>query len=128
MTHERSATKLDVKIGQRIRARRLEIGMSQEKLAELLGLTFQQVQKYEKGVNRVAASRLWDISAALKLSVAAFFPAGGRGVDGESGADAISATPEGARLLNLFSAIRSRKVRVRVVDLVEAMVNEGAKA
>ena len=70
MNDERAANAIDRKIGQRVRSRRLEIGMSQERLAELLGITFQQVQKYEKGVNRIAASRLFDISAALQQPVA----------------------------------------------------------
>lgn len=73
MISERSATANDRRIGARVRARRLEIGMSQERLAELLGVTFQQVQKYEKGVNRIAASRLFDIAAALNLPVGAFY-------------------------------------------------------
>lgn len=73
MTEERAANAVDRKIGQKVRSRRLEIGMSQEKLAELIGVTFQQVQKYEKGVNRIAASRLFDISLALDLPVSRFF-------------------------------------------------------
>lgn len=73
MSGERQPLALDKRIGARVRARRLEIAMSQERLAELLGVTFQQVQKYEKGVNRIAASRLFDISTALDLPVAAFF-------------------------------------------------------
>ncbi len=73
MNDERAANAIDRKIGQRVRSRRLEIGMSQERLAELLGVTFQQVQKYEKGVNRIAASRLFDIAAALDLPAARFF-------------------------------------------------------
>ena len=70
----REANSLDRKIGAKVRERRRDIGMSQEKLAELLGVTFQQVQKYEKGKNRIAASRLWDIARALLLPVARFFP------------------------------------------------------
>ena len=73
MNDERAANAVDRKLGQRVRSRRLEIGMSQERLAELLGVTFQQVQKYEKGVNRIAASRLFDISAALDVPVGRFF-------------------------------------------------------
>jgi transcriptional regulator with XRE-family HTH domain len=61
MNNERTAKSLDLKLGQRVRTRRLALGLSQERLAELLGVTFQQVQKYEKGVNRMAASRLHDI-------------------------------------------------------------------
>ncbi|MEZ5996454.1 MAG: helix-turn-helix transcriptional regulator [Hyphomonadaceae bacterium] len=73
MVDNRTTNAVDVWIGQRIRARRLDIGMGQERLAELLGVTFQQVQKYEKGRNRVAASRLFDIAAALDVEVAYFF-------------------------------------------------------
>lgn len=70
----RSATAIDRGIGERIRARRLEIGMSQEKLADAIGVTFQQVQKYEKGVNRVAASTLFAIAQALGAKLVSFFP------------------------------------------------------
>lgn len=73
MTDERSTTDIDKRLGQRLRNRRLEIGMSQERLAELLGVTFQQVQKYEKGVNRMAASRLFHASAAVDMPIAQFF-------------------------------------------------------
>lgn len=74
MTTNRSPTRVDAGIGRRVRARRLEVGMSQERLAELLGVTFQQVQKMEKGVNRIAASRLWDIAVSLEVPVAFFYP------------------------------------------------------
>lgn len=70
----RIVTDIDVQIGKRIRAKRLSKGMSQEKLADLLGVTFQQVQKYEKGVNRVAASRLIYIGRALEVSPASLLP------------------------------------------------------
>src|SRR5215468_7883439 len=73
MNDERAANAVDRRLGQRVRTRRLEIGMSQERLAEILGVTFQQVQKYEKGVNRIAASRLFDISSALDMPIARFF-------------------------------------------------------
>lgn len=133
MNDERAANAIDRKLGQRVRTRRLEISMSQERLAELLGVTFQQVQKYEKGVNRIAASRLYDIAAALELPVARFFEgiAGGRvsGV-GESTKDYIDdalATPEGNQLMALFASIKSQKVRRRVVELVKALTEEGAE-
>ena len=64
---------IDVHVGNRIRLRRTLLGMSQEKLANLLGLTFQQVQKYEKGMNRVGASRLWDISKVLETPIGFFY-------------------------------------------------------
>lgn len=70
---QRKADKVDLHVGKRTRKRRLEIGMSQERLAEILGITFQQVQKYEKGVNRIAASRLWYLANALDVPVGYFF-------------------------------------------------------
>lgn len=131
MNDERAANAIDRKLGQRVRTRRLEIGMSQERLAELLGVTFQQVQKYEKGVNRIAASRLFDISAALDMPVSRFF----EGLTGRSSASGVAesgseyiddalATPEGTQLLALFASIKSVKVRRRVIELVRALVEE----
>ena len=64
---------IDVHVGNRIRLRRTILGLSQEKLASLLGLTFQQVQKYERGTNRVGASRLWDISCILSVPISFFY-------------------------------------------------------
>jgi transcriptional regulator with XRE-family HTH domain len=132
MNDERSANVIDRKIGQRVRSRRLEIGMSQEKLAELLGVTFQQVQKYEKGVNRIAASRLHDISSALDMPVARFFEGLGVGRFGvsdaaEDGIDDALATPEGAQLIALFASIKNPKVRRRVVELVRALAEEAGE-
>ncbi len=128
MNDERAANAVDRKLGQRVRSRRLEIGMSQERLAELLGVTFQQVQKYEKGVNRIAASRLYDIATSLEMPVARFF----EGITGKAGVaessrdyiDDALATPEGAQLMTLFASIRSQKVRRRVVELVKALTEE----
>jgi transcriptional regulator with XRE-family HTH domain len=74
MTHEsRQATRVDIWVGARLRQRRLELAMSQEELADILGITFQQVQKYEKGANRIAASRLFDLAAALDMPIEYFF-------------------------------------------------------
>jgi len=132
MNDERAANAIDRKIGQRVRTRRLEIGMSQEKLADLLGVTFQQVQKYEKGVNRIAASRLYDIAAALEMPAARFFEnlSGRVGVaEGRQDfVDDVMATPEGAQLMSLFSSIKSLKVRRRVVELVKALAEEAAES
>tara|TARA_R110000787_G_scaffold11003_10_gene36796 strand:+ start:7742 stop:8116 length:375 start_codon:yes stop_codon:yes gene_type:complete len=65
--------KVDVHVGQRIRQRRWLVGMTQQKLAEMVGIKFQQIQKYETGANRVSASRLWEIADALDIDVAHFF-------------------------------------------------------
>lgn len=134
MNDERSANAVDKRIGQRVRSRRLEISMSQERLAELLGVTFQQVQKYEKGVNRIAASRLFDIAASLDMPVARFFEgltsarAGGVAESRKDFAEDVLATPEGAQLMTLFASIENLKVRRRVVDLVRALAEQAAEA
>jgi transcriptional regulator with XRE-family HTH domain len=133
MNDERSANIIDRRLGQRLRARRLEIGLSQEKLADILGLTFQQVQKYEKGVNRIAASRLFDIAQALDVRIEFFFDglraatAGGVAEEGPNGLvfDTL-ATPEGLQLMTLFGSIRNPRVRRRVVELVRVLAEEAA--
>lgn len=84
------AHKVDVHVGKRIRQRRWLTGMTQQKLAELVGIKFQQIQKYETGANRVSASRLWDIADALDVQVSFFFE--GLEVDlpeGEQSGDAV---------------------------------------
>lgn len=134
MNDERAANAVDRRIGQRVRTRRLEINMSQEKLAELLGVTFQQVQKYEKGVNRIAASRLFDISSALEMPVSRFYEgltparAGGVAEPRAEYVEDVLATPEGAQLMSLFASIPNLKVRRRVIDLVRALADEAAGA
>lgn len=128
MGDERSANALDKRLGERVRARRLEIGMSQERLAELLGVTFQQVQKYEKGMNRIAASRLYDIAEALELPIERFF----EGLKGRLNKpskhgrtlDNALATPEAVDLVLTFAAIPTVRVRRRVLQLVKTMAAE----
>ena len=128
MNDERAAKVIDKKVGQRVRSRRLEIGMSQERLAETLGVTFQQVQKYEKGVNRIAVSRLWDISVALELPVGRFFEglATARGVaePRQEFVDDALATPEGSQLMAMFGSIKSPKLRRKVLDLVRTLTED----
>jgi transcriptional regulator with XRE-family HTH domain len=124
---ERGANFVDHGIGLRIRTRRLEIGVSQETLAEMLGITFQQVQKYEKGVNRVAASRLFELAAVLDVPVSYFFQ-GLTTQNTSAVAEAeqpylhdILATPEGAQLMTLFGKIESPKLRRRIIELVRVL-------
>jgi transcriptional regulator with XRE-family HTH domain len=85
----RAATAVDLRIGALIRARRLELGMSQTVLAEAVGVTFQQIQKYEKGINRVSASTLMDVATALDARVSDLLPAASDGeADGRAADDA----------------------------------------
>src|SRR3954452_5745259 len=81
---------VDRHVGLRIRMRRKEMGVSQERLAEALGITFQQVQKYERGANRVSASKLWDIAGALRTPVSYFY-------DGLGDQDAVAAQRDAAQ-------------------------------
>lgn len=121
---------IDVHVGGRIRLRRNMLGMSQEKLGENLGITFQQIQKYEKGTNRVGASRLQAISSILEVPVAFFFedaPGGGEGLAEESQTayvvDFLSST-EGLQLNRAFVRIGDPKVRRKIIDLVRALADE----
>jgi transcriptional regulator with XRE-family HTH domain len=122
-------------VGACARKRRLMLGMSQEKLGDALGLTFQQVQKYEKGTNRIGASRLQQIAHILQVPVSFFFegaPAGGSGPHvggmGEAPSPAyvsdFLATSDGLSLTKSFMRIKNSKLRRRIVDLVEQIAGE----
>jgi len=126
---------IDTHVGSRIRLRRNMLGMSQEKLGENLGITFQQIQKYEKGTNRVGASRLQAIASILGVPVSFFFEDApgqdhaGTGFSEESPtafAMEFCSTPEGLQLNRAFFRIADPKVRRRIVDLVKALSDEGA--
>jgi transcriptional regulator with XRE-family HTH domain len=126
---------VDKYVGSRVRMRRIMLGMSQEKLGEALGLTFQQVQKYEKGTNRVGASRLQQISEILQVPVSFLFdggPSGAANTEGFSEGSSPAyvsdflATSEGLALTRAFTRISDAKMRRSIVDLVEQIaVREG---
>jgi transcriptional regulator with XRE-family HTH domain len=118
---------IDKHVGSRVRMRRMMLSMSQEKLGAALGLTFQQVQKYEKGTNRIGASRLQQISHILQVPVAFFFEGAptlqhGEGMNEAPSPSYISdflATSDGLALTRAFMEIKEPKLRRRIVDLVE---------
>lgn len=124
----------DKHVGSRVRMRRMMLGMSQEKLGDALSLTFQQVQKYEKGTNRIGASRLQQIAHFLQVPVAFFFegapelPAHGMGgvVDAPSPAyvSDFLATTDGLALTKAFMRIKDPKLRRRIVDLVSQIAGD----
>src|SRR5258708_5804558 len=124
---------IDRHVGSRVRMRRMMLSMSQEKLGDALGLTFQQVQKYEKGTNRIGASRLQQISHILQVPVSFFFE-GAPNLHGraEIAGDAPSptyvsdflATSDGLALTKAFMRIKDNKLRRRIVDLVEQIAGE----
>jgi transcriptional regulator with XRE-family HTH domain len=119
---------VDRYVGSRVRMRRIMLGMSQEKLGEALGLTFQQIQKYEKGTNRVGASRIQQISEILQVPVSFLFEGGPSGIAradnlGEDASPAyisdFLATSEGLALTRAFTRIGDAKLRRSIVDMVE---------
>ena len=125
---------IDIHVGGRVRLRRMILGMSQEKLGEQLGITFQQIQKYEKGTNRIGASRLQNIATVLSVPVSFFFDgAPGQGnsstSDSKSGSYVVDflSSSEGLQLNRAFVRISDSKIRCRVVDLVRALVSDGSE-
>jgi transcriptional regulator with XRE-family HTH domain len=137
-TEERSSSRranpVDVHVGARVRLRRMLLGMSQEKLGEHLGLTFQQIQKYEKGINRIGASRLYDLSKVLSVPVQFFYEelavadgttaAGFAERPAESYAVEFLGSREGLELNKAFARITDPRVRRSIVDLVRAFAGE----
>jgi transcriptional regulator with XRE-family HTH domain len=130
---------VDKHVGQRVRMRRMMLDWSQERLGDALGVTFQQVQKYEKGTNRISASRLQQISNLLGVPVAFFF-------EGQAGDDSraemraqhasfgimvspsiiadFTTTHDGLSVIKSFSQIKSSKLRRRIVDLIEQIAGD----
>jgi transcriptional regulator with XRE-family HTH domain len=135
---------VDIHVGSRVRQRRMLLGYSQEKLGDALGLTFQQVQKYERGANRIGASRLFDLSRVLDVPVAYFFDEMNQGVaectsvgsgvrlavvsdEQENGPDGADADPmmrrETLELVRAYYRISDLSVRRRVFELAKALAN-----
>ena len=114
----------DAYVGGRVLARRLAVGLSQSDLANRSGVTFQQIQKYERGTNRISASRLVEFSQALQVPVSFFFEGGPLQGSGKKDLDAgaflaFAITPEGAALTNAFMRIGNKTLRRSIVALVE---------
>ena len=118
---------IDAHVGQRIRLRRLLIGMSQERFAGLLGLTFQQIQKYETGRNRISAGRLFDVAGILGISVSCFFEGAGVTSDKDTltrhdqGVMEFLTKFEGRELNAAFMRIKSSQVRRSILELVRSI-------
>jgi transcriptional regulator with XRE-family HTH domain len=119
---------IDVEVGQRIRIQRLASGLSQSELAERIGVTFQQVQKYEKGTNRVGAGRLTRIARVLNVPVGSFFD-GREEIDqvarqGLESPLAAMAQPYAYRLLRAYATISDPDLRQTIVDFVERTASQ----
>lgn len=137
MMAKKAPNPTDKHVGARVRMRRMMLGMSQEKLGDALGLTFQQVQKYEKGANRIGASRLQQIAVTLQVPVSFFFEGAPNapGLQSNGLAEAPSpayvsdflATSDGLALTKAFMRIKDAKLRRRIVDLVEQIVADSER-
>ncbi len=127
---------VDVHVGSRVKFRRVVQGMSQEQLGSTLGLTFQQVQKYEKGTNRISASRLWDIGDALGVKVSFFFEglrdmdmsAGGFAESGQANFNRQVNSTEGLKLNRYFTQIEDPQVRKKILELVKTLSLSGKES
>lgn len=139
MAEEKRPHPIDVHVGGRVRLRRTMVGMSQDRLADSLGLTFQQIQKYEKGVNRIGASRVFEISRILGVPIQFFFDDydidTGRSYGfAEAGPDDGAAmmellnSPEGVQLCKHFASITDPKIRKRVLELVKSLSDDSGAA
>ena len=125
---------IDVYVGSRVRIRRTMLGVSQEKLGEHLGVSFQQIQKYEKGANRIGASRLQQIAGMLSTPVSFFFEdaPGGASMERSGFAETDStnyvvdflSSSEGLQLNRAFLRIKDPKVRRKVVEMVKALADD----
>lgn len=131
MANEKKPNAIDVHVGSRVQVHRKMLGISQEKLGHGLGVTFQQVQKYEKGTNRISASRLQHIAAILSVPVSSFFEgapgASSDAADETRPADSVvdfMSSPEGIQLNTAFVGIKDNNLRRRVVNLVKVMAGE----
>ena len=123
-----NANPVDIVVGSRVRLQRLVLGMSQSDLAKELGVTFQQVQKYEKGTNRIGASRLQRISEALRIPVGFFFDESAPMDTGDEVADVSrqAASNQGIQLNRAFLKIEDPRLRGRIVGLVRAIADSEA--
>src|SRR5664279_3870559 len=123
---QRSVTRSDIELGRRLRLRRVERKMSQSELADKLGVTFQQVQKYEKGVNRVGASRLQQVATALDVPITFFFDdadAGKRANDSKREVESLLFLDSSfsLRLLRAYSAVKDQALQRQFVTLIESI-------
>ncbi|MDB5493756.1 MAG: transcriptional regulator, Cro/CI family [Phenylobacterium sp.] len=123
---DRGPNPVDRHVGLRIRMRRKELGISQERLAYAVGLTFQQIQKYERAANRVSASKLWELARALHTGVTYFYD-GLAEIEADGAAPRASMqdfllTPDGLELAACFPRISSPRLRRKVLELVRALI------
>ncbi len=120
--------KLNIEIGKRIKLRRTTLGLSQADVAGRLGITFQQVQKYEKGTNSLSSSRLYDLSILLKVSVSYFFEGIGNDYSAEGETQKISqidfgSDRESLEIMKVFRKIEDKNLRKKMIEILHALVD-----
>ncbi len=137
-TNSTQPNPVDVYVGSKLKQRRMLMGLSQKQMAAVLGVTFQQVQKYENGVNRISASRLWDISKILKAPVEFFFDGMNEGISNQSpmmlrngnvpetdnktdNFDDPMLKSETIKLVKAFTSIEDKKLSHQILDLMVAL-------
>jgi transcriptional regulator with XRE-family HTH domain len=135
-SNSRRANPVDKHVGERVRMRRMLLGMSQERLGEHLGLTFQQVQKYEKGVNRIGASRLFDLAQVLGVPIQYFYESMSAATSGHLGVPGFADKPgdtyvadflssrDSVELNKAFARITDPRIRRSIVDMVRSIAGE----
>jgi transcriptional regulator with XRE-family HTH domain len=131
----RSPDPIDVHVGDRVRRRRRALGVTQGGLGDQVGLTFQQIQKYERGSNRISASKLYAIAGVLQAPIPYFFeglpdpvqPSGVAEPPSEPFVHGLPLTPEEQQLVGWLSRVESRKVRQRVLELVRTLAEEALR-
>ncbi|WP_421725456.1 helix-turn-helix domain-containing protein [Bauldia sp.] len=133
MANKKQPNPIDIHVGSRVRLRRMMLGMSQEKLGDALGITFQQIQKYEKGTNRIGASRLQNIARVLNVPISFFFedapgadPAPTGMAEPQSASFVVDflSSAEGIQLNKAFVSVKDAKVRRKIIDLVRAVAGK----
>ena len=112
---------VDIHVGKRVKEIRTVRGLTQSNVADLLGISFQQLQKYETGANRVSASRMFEIAKLLGVSPSFFF----EGIDGENTADIAPMDLETAKIANLLSNIKNEKLKKRLYTLISEIAHNG---
>lgn len=115
---------MDIQVGGRLRQRRLLLGMSQKRLGEAIGVSFQQVQKYERGASRISASSLYDLSRALDVPITFFFDASDGAAEGQGGLESAEGRllkREMLELVRTFGRLTDASVRSRICELVKAL-------
>jgi transcriptional regulator with XRE-family HTH domain len=128
---KKAPNETDVLVGTRVRVRRVELGLSQTQLANALGVTFQQVQKYEKGTNRIGASRLHAMSGVLRVPVSYFFPVAAEGMDFSARTTEVLGLlgiPGAMDLLRNFARIPDRSVQRALCVMARTLAKEGDAA